>query len=256
MSDVASAQRVALVTGGTGGVGRGVCLRLAERGYGVAFTYNSNEAGAAELGRKIKELGGEALFDNPDMSVPEQADAFVARVIDTFGAIDAVVNAAGPYAHQRFVSTFTSDQFSHHVRYELMAFFELVRAVLPHLRQSSGTLTAVSSMALRRYPARDALSSVPKGGIEALIHAIAVEEGRFGVRANAVGPGVLEDGMGINLAASGDVPPPMRDAVIKQIPLGRLGRGDEVAAVVCFLVSDEAAYVTGQKIDVDGGYGL
>lgn len=256
MSDVATNQRVALVTGGTGGVGRGVCLRLAEQGYRISFTYNSNKDGAAELVEKIEELGGRALFDNPDMSVPEEADAFVERVVGTYGRLDTVVNAAGPYAHQRFVSTFTSDQFSHHVRYELMAFFELVRAVLPHLRESSGSLTAVSSMALRRYPARDALSSVPKGGIEALIHAVAVEEGRFGVRANAVGPGVLDDGMGVNLAATGDVPPKMREAVIKQVPLGRLGLGDEVAAMVCFLVSDDARYVTGQKIDVDGGYGL
>lgn len=256
MGEVAAQQRVALVTGGTGGVGRGVCLRLARQGYRIAFTYNRNQDGAAELEAEIKALGGEALFDNPDMSVPEEADAFVARTVETFGRLDAVVNAAGPYAHQRFVSTFTSDQFSHHVRYELMAFFELVRAVLPHLRESRGSLTAVSSMALRRYPARDALSSVPKGGIEALIHAVAVEEGRFGVRANAVGPGVLDDGMGVNLAATGDVPPAMREAVIKQVPLGRLGLGDEVAAMVCFLVSDDAAYVTGQKIDVDGGYGL
>ncbi|MFV9428998.1 SDR family NAD(P)-dependent oxidoreductase [Rhodococcus aetherivorans] len=256
MSDVATKQRVALVTGGTGGVGRGVCLRLAAQGYRIGFTYNSNETGAIELGKEIEALGGAAYFDNPDMSDPEQADGFVARVLEEFGRLDAVVNAAGPYAHQRFVSTFTSEQFAHHVRYELMAFFELVRASLPHLRESSGSLTAVSSMALRRYPARDALSSVPKGGIEALIHAVAVEEGRFGVRANAVGPGVLEDGMGVNLAATGDVPPKMREAVVKQIPLGRLGLGDEVAAMVCFLVSDEAAYVTGQKIDVDGGYGL
>jgi NAD(P)-dependent dehydrogenase (short-subunit alcohol dehydrogenase family) len=256
MSDVAAQERVALVTGGTGGVGRSVCLRLAAQGYRIAFTYNKNQAGAAELAAKIEALGGKVLFDNPDMSIPEQADAFVARVVQQFGRLDAVVNAAGPYAHQRFVSTFTSDQFSHHVRHELIAFFELVRAVLPHLRESSGSLTAVSTMALRRYPARDALSSVPKGGIEALIHAVAVEEGRFGVRANAVGPGVLDDGMGVNLAATGDVPPQMRDAVIKQVPLGRLGLGDEVAAMVGFLVSDDAAYVTGQKIDVDGGYGL
>lgn len=248
--------RVALVTGGTGGVGRGVCVRLAKQGYRIGFTYNRNEAGAEELAREIKELGGEALYDNPDMSVPEEADRFVARVVDRHGHLDAVVNAAGPYAHQRFVSTFTSEQFNHHVRHELNSFFELVRATLPHLRSSAGTLTAVTTMALRRYPARDALSSVPKGGIEALVHAIAVEEGRFGVRANAVGPGVLEDGMGVNLAASGDVPPAMRDAVVRQVPLGRLGQGDEVAAMVCFLLSDQAAYVTGQKIDVDGGYGL
>ncbi len=202
-----------------------------------------------------KKLGGEALSGNPDFAVAAEADAFVAEVIDTFGRVDAVVHASGPYVDQRFVSTFTSEQFHRHVQQELTAFFELVRTTLPHLRASAGSLTAVTTMALRRYPARDALSSVPKGGIEALIKAVALEEGRFGIRANAVGPGVLADGMGVGLAATGDVPPEMRAAVERQMPLRRLGLGSEVAAVVCFLAA-EASYVTGQTIDVDGGYGI
>ena len=252
----AKAERVALVTGGTGGVGHAVCMRLAQQKYRVAFTYRSNEAKAHNLVAAITATGGEALSGTPDLARADEADAFLAQVTERYGRIDAVIHAAGPYVDQRFVSTFTSEQFRRHVDQELNAFFELVRASLPQLRQGRGSLTAVTTMALRRFPARDALSSVPKGGIEALIRAVALEEGRFGVRANAVGPGVLSDGMGVGLAATGDVPPAMRATVEQQVPLRRLGLGDEVAAMVCFLASDEASYVTGQMIDVDGGYGL
>lgn len=248
--------RVALVTGGTGGVGQAACLDLAAKGYQIAFTYHSNASKAAILEDKLRGLGAICMSRNPDLSEPTQADDFAGEVLDTFGRLDAVIHASGPYVDQRFVSSFDSDQFQRHVRQELGAFYELVRTTLPHLRETRGSLTAVTTMALRRFPARDALSSVPKGAIEALIRAIAVEEGRFGVRANAVGPGVLADGMGVGLAATGDVPPEMRAAVERQVPLRRLGRGEEVAAMVCFLVSDAASYVTGQMIDVDGGYGL
>lgn len=247
---------VAIVTGGTGGVGRSVCTQLAERGYHVAFTFNRNEEGARGLGEELAALGSETLWDRPDLSDADAVDGFVANVAEQFGRVDALVHAAGPYADQRFVSTFTSEQFRRHVDLELIAFFELVRASLPHLRASSGSVTAVTTFALRKFPARDALSSVPKGGIEALVQAIAVEEGRFGVRANAVGTGVISDGMGITLAETGDVPPAMRERVLQGIPLGRLGLGAEVAAAVCFLVSKDAGYITGQWLDVDGGYSL
>ncbi|MFC9355868.1 SDR family NAD(P)-dependent oxidoreductase [Rhodococcus sp. NPDC057014] len=247
---------VAVVTGGTGGVGQAVCTGLASQGYDIAFTYHRNEEGARTLAKEIANLDAENHFDNPDLSIPLQADRFIGDVMEKFHQVDAVVHASGPYVDQRFVSTFTSEQFDRHVRQELTAFFELVRVTLPHLRVSGGSVTAVTTMALRKFPARDALSSIPKGGIEALIHALAVEEGRYGIRANAVGPGVLADGMGVNLAATGDVPPEMRAKVEREIPLRRLGSGADVAQMVCFLASKSASYVTGQVIDVDGGYSL
>lgn len=247
---------VALVTGGTGGVGRSVCTTLAENGYDVAFTYNSNVQKATSLATTLKEHGAEVFTDALNLANPDAVEGFFAAVAERFGRIDAVVHAAGPYVEQRYVSSFSSDQFRQHVDQELVAFFEVTRCALPYLRESRGSLTAVTSVAVRRFPAKDGLSSIPKGGIEALVRAIALEEGRFGVRANAVAPGILGDGMMDMLASSGDAPKKQLERLENSIPLRRLGLGAEVAAAVCFLVSHAASYITGQTIDVDGGYSL
>lgn len=247
---------VVLVAGGTGGVGRPVCVNLAESGYDVAFTYHSNHQRAADVEVELQKLGADVHSAALDLADPRAVDGLFADTVERFGRVDAVVHAAAPYPDQRFVSTFSSDQFRRHVDQELNAFFEITRCALPHLRASKGSLTAVTSVANRRFPARDALSSVPKAGIEAIIRAVALEEGRFGVRANAVGPGVLIDGQAIPLEATGDVPPEMRARVEQAVPLRRLGSGAEIAAAVCFLVSPAASYITGQFLDVDGGYSL
>jgi NAD(P)-dependent dehydrogenase (short-subunit alcohol dehydrogenase family) len=247
---------VVLVTGGTGGVGRAVCATLAATGYDVAFTYNSNAQKATDLSATLKSDGAEVLAEAVKLNDATAVEDYVAAVSERFGRIDAVVHASGPYPEQRWVSSFTSDQFRSHVDDELNAFFEVARCTLPHLRASRGSLTAVTSVAVRRFPAKDGLSSIPKGGIEALVRAIALEEGRFGVRANSVAPGILADGMMDMLLATGDVPVAQTEFLNSHIPLRRLGTGAEVAAAVCFLVSEAAAYITGQVIDVDGGYSL
>lgn len=256
MSATATARPVALISGGTGGVGDAVSTRLASAGYDIAFTYNSNAEKAKALAERLSSSGSRVHADAVDLSDAGAVDAFVASVIETFERIDVVIHASGPYVEQRYVSTFTSEQFRRHVDHELVALFELARTTLPHLRASAGSLTAVTSVGVRRYPAKDALSSVPKGGMEALIRAIALEEGRFGVRANAVAPGVLGDGMMGMLASTGDVPEFQRTYLEDTIPLRRLGLADDVAQAVCFLSSPAASYITGQSLDIDGGYSL
>ena len=134
--------------------------------------------------------------------------------------------------------------------------FNLIQAVLPHLRTAKGSFTALVTPAIRRYAARDILSAAPKAAIEALVKGLAAEEGRFGVRANAVGVGVITDGLYHALVESGDFDQRFLDASRQVMALKRLGTADEVAEGVVFLASSRARWITGQTLMIDGGYAL
>jgi NAD(P)-dependent dehydrogenase (short-subunit alcohol dehydrogenase family) len=153
------------------------------------------------------------------------------------------------------LSTVGPEQMQAQLAGDTMAFYALVHAALPALRRSHGSIVAVTTAATARFAVRDGLSSVPKAAVEAAVVALAKEEGRFGVRANAVGPGMLTDGMAERLIASGDLDERALAAATGNIPLRRFGSAQDVAEAVCFLASDAAGYISGQKLDVDGGYG-
>ena len=122
------------------------------------------------------------------------------------------------------------------------------------MRARQGSIVAVTTAATDRFPVRDGLSSTPKAAIEAMVRALAVEEGRFGVRANSVGPGMLTDGMAERLISSGELSQEALEITRGNIPLRRFGRAFDVAEAVCFLASDRAGFISGQKLCVDGGY--
>jgi 3-oxoacyl-[acyl-carrier protein] reductase len=135
-------------------------------------------------------------------------------------------------------------------------FFNVVHPALPHLRHVQGCIVAVTTAATARYPVRDGLSAGPKGAVEALVRALAAEEGRFGVRVNSVGPGMLTDGMAGRLISSGDLSTEALAIARDNIPLRRFGTATDIAEAVCFLASDRAGFISGQKLDVDGGYAV
>ncbi len=245
----------AIVFGGSGGIGRAVCVRLAEVGYDVELTYRTNAAAADEVAAAIRAHGRRAEAHAVDAGEATAVASFVDGAAARLGAVHTVVYAAGANIPMRFVSELSREQWKAVMDSDATGFFDLVRTSLPHLRASRGSIVAVTSAGLYRFPSRDILSVAPKAAIEALVRAVAKEEGRFGVRANCVALGVIEAGIFSRLSG-GELGKDWLEAAQRNTPLRRFGTAEEVADAVEFLASRRAAYVTGQTLALDGGYSL
>jgi len=244
--------RVALVTGGAGGIGSAVCRLLAERGADIALSYRSNRPD--DLVASLASDGRRVHAQQVDLEDEAQTNALVASSIEALGRIDVVVHAAGPHVPMVHLSRVSPTEFSRQLNSDATAFFTLARAALAELRRTQGNLVAVTTAATAWYPIRDGLSAAPKGAVEATARALAAEEGRYGVRVNCVGPGMLTDGMAERLISSGELDERALDVTRRNIPLRSFGTALDIAEAVCFLASDRAKFISGQKLDVDGGY--
>jgi 3-oxoacyl-[acyl-carrier protein] reductase len=246
----------ALVVGGSGAIGREVARRLAGMGADVTVTYAGNAAAAEETAALVEEVGRNGAAVRLDMGDFSHVAETVEEAVQRHGGLHTVVLAASPTNYQSWVSKLPPEQYAEQLRVDAGGTFAVVNAALPALRGSRGSVVVVSSVANRRFVLRDVLSTGPKAANEAVVRAVAAEEGRFGVRANAVGVGILDEGMTQVLMGTGDIQPEQLDVAVSRIPLRDFGKARDVAAAACFLASEDARYVTGQWIDVDGGYGL
>ncbi|GIH06686.1 3-oxoacyl-ACP reductase [Rhizocola hellebori] len=251
MNDFTHRSGVALVVGATGGIGAAIARMLAARGARVALTFRSNGDAAAEL---VSAIGEPARAWQLDVTDEAACARVVGEVAETFGGIHTLCHAAGPHVPMVHLSRVSPAQFRSQLEQDTIGFFNVLSPTIAHLRASRGSIVAVTTAATDRTAVRDGLSLTPKGAVEALVRGIAAEEGRFGIRANMVGPGMLTDGMAERLIASGDLDDAALAAATTNIPMRRFGRAEDIAELVCFLASDRAGYISGQKVNVDGGY--
>ncbi len=247
--------RNALIVGATGGLGQAAAMALAEDFNGLALTYRSSRAKVEKLCASLP-ASCKGWPVSCDLADPASVKSAIADASAKLGSIEALVFASGVAIEQPFVSQIEESQWREVIETELIGLTRVVAEILPVFRaQKHGNLVIVVSVANYTSPPGDALSSVPKAGMEALGRAIAKEEGKFGIRANMVAPGIIDAGLGTHFLQT-LYSPEVWEQQKKAIALRRFGTGQEVAEAVRFLASERSAYITGQTVIVDGGFSL
>lgn len=242
-----ASRRVAVVTGGSRGIGRAVSLALAADGFDISVVFGGNEEAAAKTVADLEAVGATAKAYRCDVSDSEAVGETVKQVIADFGGVWALVNDAG-ITRDGLIARMSDEDFDRVIGVNLKGAFNTMRALArPFMRQKGGRVVNVSSIVGLMGNAGQANYASSKAGVIGLTKSYARELAGRGVTCNAVAPGFIETDMTAMLPES------VIERYGEQIPLGHLGSPEDVAAVVSFLVSDAAAYVTGEVIRVDGG---
>ncbi len=244
----------ALVLGASGGIGGKIAEVLAQDGADIALVYNRKADAVARVASACKTRTTQHKCDVTD---PEAVAKLIAEVVAEHGRIHTLVWAAGPLVEQLLLSQTPMEAWRRAFEVEVHGLFGLVSALLPHMReQGGGSIVHLGSAGHLRWPDRDGLSVAPKAANESWLKGIAREEGRHGIRANSVLVGVIDAGMFHELMAKGAFPPNWVEETMRMLSVKRWGQPEEIGYAVSFLASSRAAYVTGQQINVAGGFGI
>lgn len=239
--------KVAIVTGGSRGIGRAVALALASKGASVVVNYSENAGAANQVAEEIKKRGGEALAVQARVEDYKSVERMVKEALDKFGRIDILVNNAG-IIKDKFLMMMSEEEWKKVLDVNLTGIFNCCKAVSrPMIAQKSGKIINISSVSACRGITGQTNYAASKAGVEGFTRALAKEFSHYGIYVNTVSPGFIESERVENL--HGD----MKKDYLKLIPLSRFGKPEEVAGVVLFLASDDSSYIQGQTILVDGG---
>ncbi|NZA26762.1 beta-ketoacyl-ACP reductase [Luteimonas sp. SJ-92] len=241
-----TATRVALVTGGTGGIGTAICKRLSDAGYKVATNYR-NEDKAGRWQAEMKESGYDVFLARGDVSSPDEAAAMVAEVTRQAGPVDILVNNAGITRDGTF-HKMTPEQWHEVINTNLNSVFNVTRPVIEGMRERKwGRIIQISSINGQKGQYGQANYAASKAGMHGFTISLAQENARFGITVNTISPGYI----GTEMVMA--VPEAVREKIVAQIPTGRLGSPEEIAYAVAFFLPDEAAWITGANLSVNGG---
>ncbi len=245
--------KTAVVTGSSRGIGKAIALRFAAEGAKVAVACVRNRDKAEAVAQEVRGSGGEAIVVQADVSVRDDAERMVAEATQAFGRVDVMVSNAGIVIDRAFVDS-TDDDWNAAIETNLRGFFNVTRAVLPQMiERGQGRIIATGSIIADVADFgenRFSVCAASKGGIISLMRPIAAEVARHGVTVNAVSPGYIATEM------LGEIDPAGLEQALKLVPMRRYGKPEEIAAAMAFLASDDAAYITGQTLRVNGGIAM
>ena len=239
--------KIALVTGGGRGIGRAIGLELAARGATIIVNYNSSGAAAADVVAQIEKAGGAAQCVQTDVSDTDQVTAMFKAIVSDFGTIDILVNNAG-MTRDNVIMMMKSDDFDAVIKTNLRSCWLCCKtAARTMMRKRSGSIINITSVVGIAGNGGQTNYAASKAGIIGLTKSLAKEVAARGIRVNAVAPGFVETDM------TADLSDEIREKAIDAIPLGRMGVAEDIAKAVVFLASNDADYITGQTLVVDGG---
>jgi 3-oxoacyl-[acyl-carrier protein] reductase len=245
--------RSAIVTGSARGIGKAIAERFAREGASVAVNYLNNKAKADDVVAGIERAGGRAVAIQADVAKRKDANRLVAKTIEAFGSLDIMVSNAGVINDKSFIES-TDEDWDSAINTNLRGFFNMAQASLPHMIErksgrilvTNSCITEIADFGGNKY----SVCTASKGGIAAMMRPMAAEVAKLGITVNGVSPGYIATEM------LGTIDPEGLEAALKLVPMRRYGKPEEIAAAMAFLASDDAAYITGQIIRVNGGMSM
>ncbi|WP_058485887.1 3-oxoacyl-[acyl-carrier-protein] reductase [Defluviitalea phaphyphila] len=243
-------KKTALITGGSRGIGKEIALHLAEKGMNIVFSYVSNEAAAKNTVEEIEKKGVKALSVKADVGSFKEVEHLINKALEKMGSIDVLVNNAG-IIKDNLILRMKEEEFDDVIRVNLKGVFNCIKHVSKiMMKQRSGKIINISSIIGLMGNIGQVNYAAAKAGIFGITKSAAKELAKRGITVNAIAPGFIETEMTNTLSDK------YKEAILKAIPLGKIGSSKDVANVVGFLASDAANYITGQIICVDGGMAM